>query len=299
MLQKDRDVEKNPTGMWGLLFVPFHPSPNCPGSRHGLFSSPMKALLEQAIAATRDAGDITLQYFRGSYKLSAKVGGDPLTTADLEADAFLKKALLDLRPDSGWLSEETIDDRTRLTSEAVWVVDPVDGTREFVEGLPEYVVAVALVEAGAPTLAIICNPATGDLYAAIKNGGTFKNGQRVFCSEIKDLAQATATVSRSEIKRGEIEPYRPHLGEIKPVGSVAYKLALAAAGECDLNFSVQPKNEWDVCAGELLVREAGGQMLDRSGRARSYNQADPLISGGLAAGNQSLVAQILHLMQQG
>ena len=259
----------------------------------------MKALLEQAIAATRDAGDITLQYFRGSYKLSAKVGGDPLTTADLEADAFLKKALLDLRPDSGWLSEETIDDRTRLTSEAVWVVDPVDGTREFVEGLPEYVVAVALVEAGAPTLAIICNPATGDLYAAIKNGGTFKNGQRVFCSEIKDLAQATATVSRSEIKRGEIEPYRPHLGEIKPVGSVAYKLALAAAGECDLNFSVQPKNEWDVCAGELLVREAGGQMLDRSSQARSYNQADPLISGGLAAGNQSLVAQILHLMQQG
>ena len=258
----------------------------------------MKTLLEQAIAATRDAGDLTLQYFGGSYQLADKGGGDPLTTADLAADAFLKKALLDLRADSGWLSEETVDDRARLTREAVWIVDPVDGTREFVAGLPEYVVAVALVEAGAPTLAIICNPAAGDLYAAVKDGGTFKNGQRVFCSEIQDLPQATATVSRSEIKRGEIEPYRPHLGEIVPVGSVAYKLALAAAGECDLNFSVQPKNEWDVCAGDLLVREAGGQMLDRAGQVRAYNQADPLIAGGLAAGNQSLVAQILHHMRE-
>ena len=75
-------------------------------------------------------------------------------------------------------------------------------------------------------------------------------------------------------------------------------VALAASGECDLNFSVQAKNEWDVCAGDLLVREAGGHMLDRSGHVRPYNQADPLIQGGLAAGNESLVAQILHHMQE-
>ena len=79
----------------------------------------MKTLLEQAIAATRDAGDLTLQYFGGSYQLADKGGGDPLTTADLAADAFLKKSLLDLRPDSGWLSEETVDERARLTREAV------------------------------------------------------------------------------------------------------------------------------------------------------------------------------------
>ena len=85
---------------------------------------------------------------------------------------------------------------------------------------------------------------------------------------------------------------------IIPVGSVAYKLALTAAGDCDLNFSVQPKNEWDVCAGDLLLREAGGQMLDRTGRVRIYNQINPLISGGLAAGNTSLVSQILHYMRE-
>ena len=273
-------------------------SANCTDLHHGLFSSLMKILLEQAMAATRDAGDITLQYFGESFQLTDKGGGDPLTTADLEADAYLKKALLSLRPDSGWLSEETVDDKVRLTREAVWIVDPVDGTREFVAGLPEYVVAVALVEAGVPTMAIIYNPAADDLYAAVKDGGTFKNGQRVFCSEIQELAQATATVSRSEIKRGEIEPYRSHMDAIIPVGSVAYKLALTAAGDCDLNFSVQPKNEWDVCAGDLLLREAGGQMLDRTGRVRIYNQINPLISGGLAAGNTSLVSQILHYMRE-
>ncbi|MEE3258711.1 MAG: 3'(2'),5'-bisphosphate nucleotidase CysQ [Candidatus Latescibacterota bacterium] len=258
----------------------------------------MNALLEQAIAATRAAGALTLQYFGGVYQVEDKGSGDPLTTADLAVDAYLKKALLDIRPDCGWLSEETVDDHLRLEREAVWIVDPVDGTREFVEGLPEYVVAVALVEAGAPTLAVICNPAQDQLYAAVKDGGTSLNGQRVFCSEVQDLAKATATVSRREIKRGEIDPYRPHLGEIRPVGSVAYKLALAAAGACDLNFSVQPKNEWDVCAGDLLVREAGGQMLDRTAKVRSYNQRDPLIAGGLAAGNEQLVAQILHHMQE-
>jgi myo-inositol-1(or 4)-monophosphatase len=158
--------------------------------------------------------------------------------------------------------------------------------------------AVALVEAGEPTLAVICNPVRDELYAAIKDGGTYLNGRRVFCSEVADLSRAVATVSRSEVKRGEIDPYHPHLAEIRPVGSVAYKLALAAAGTCDLNFSVQPKKEWDVYAGDLLVREAGGQMLDRGGQVRRYNQQDPLIAGGLAAGPPQLVAQILALMQE-
>jgi myo-inositol-1(or 4)-monophosphatase len=160
----------------------------------------MKKLLEETIAATREAGALTLQYFGGQYEIEDKGNGDPLTTADLAADAYLKKALLALRPDCGWLSEETVDDHQRLEREAVWIVDPIDGTREFVEGLPEYVVAVALVEAGAPTLAVIFNPAQDQLYAAIKDGGTFLNGQRVFCSELQTLDKAVATVSLTSAK---------------------------------------------------------------------------------------------------
>ena len=258
----------------------------------------MQAQLQQAIAATREAGALTLQHFGGSQEVAYKDRGDPLTAADLQADAYLKQALRDLRPDCGWLSEETVDDRQRLTKEAVWIVDPIDGTREFVEGIPEYVVAVALVEGGVPTLAVIYNPAQEEVFAAVSGSGTFRNGRRVFCSEVQSLSQAAVVVSRSETKRGEIDPFRPHLGAIRPVGSVAYKLALVAAGACDLNFSVQDKNEWDVCAGDLLVREAGGLMHTRDRQVRTYNQADPLIRNGLAAGNALLVSHILRLMHE-
>lgn len=258
----------------------------------------MQTQLQQVIAATREAGALTLQYFGGALNVEYKQGDDPLTEADLQADAFLKKALRELRPDCGWLSEETVDDRQRLAEEAVWIVDPIDGTREFVEGLPEYVVAVALVESGTPTLAVIYNPAQDTIFSAVADGGTFCNGQRVFCSEVQSLGQAASVVSRSEIKRGEIDAFRPHLGAIRPVGSVAYKLALVAADQCDLNFSVAPKNEWDVCAGDLLVREAGGIMHTFARQVRTYNQADTLIPVGLAAGNTALVAQILDLMHE-
>jgi len=258
----------------------------------------MNPELELAINAARAAGALTLQYFGGTYDIQDKGGGDPLTTADLAADALLKEHLLGARPDFGWLSEETVDDGDRLEKERVWIVDPIDGTREFVEGLPEYVVCVALVDSGIPSVGVIYNPAEDLLYAALRGGGTFLNGKRVFCSEEKQLKTAASIVSRSEVKRGEIDPFRPHLGPVDPVGSVAYKLALVAAGASDFNFSVQAKNEWDVCAGDLLVREAGGQMLDLEGRVRTYNQPDPLIKDGLVAGNSDLTHQMLQLMSE-
>ena len=164
--------------------------------------------------------------------------------------------------------------------------------------MPEYVVCFALVERGVPSVGVIYNPAKDELYATVRGGGTFLNGKRVFCSEQNKLKDASSIVSRSEVKRGEIDPYRPHLGPITPIGSVAYKLALVAAGESDFNFSVQAKNEWDVCAGDLLVREAGGQMLDLEGQVRTYNQRDPLIKNGLVAGNSDLTTQMLHLMTE-
>ena len=169
----------------------------------------MQAQLQQAIAATREAGALTLQYFGGPLEIAYKDRNDPLTTADLQADAYLKKALRDLRPDCGWLSEETVDDRQRLEKEAVWIVDPIDGTREFVEGIPEYVVAVALVEGGTPTLAVIYNPAQEQIFAAVSGSGTFHNGRRVFCSEEQSLSQATAVVSRSGDQTRRDRPLPP------------------------------------------------------------------------------------------
>ncbi|MEC8646723.1 MAG: 3'(2'),5'-bisphosphate nucleotidase CysQ [Candidatus Latescibacterota bacterium] len=254
--------------------------------------------LELAMQAAREAGIQTLEYFNGQYEIEDKGKGDPLTTADLAANAVLSERLRSARSAYGWLSEETVDDKTRLSCQKTWIVDPIDGTREFIEGLPEYVVCVALCDNSVPTIGVIYNPARDALYAAVHQGGAFLNGKRIFCSETSSLTVATSIVSRSEDKRGEINPFRPHIGPVTPVGSVAYKLALVAAGESDINFSVQPKNEWDVCAGDLLIREAGGHMLDLQGNVRHYNQADPLIRGGLVAGNTELTRQFLRLIDE-
>ena len=258
----------------------------------------MKDLLQLTIAAAKTAGAITLRYYGGRYHIERKERDDPVTVADLEADACLREMLLEDNPDYGWLSEETVDAPERLDRERVWIVDPIDGTREFVEEIPEYVVSIALVEAGEPIVGVVYNPARDITYAAVRGGGTFVDGRRVFCTDVDQLDQATMIVSRSETRRGEIDPFLPHLKEVRPIGSVAYKLALVAAGDADLNPSVQPKNEWDICAGDLLVREAGGRMVDLSGQVRRYNQPDTLIAGGLVAGNPTLVEQMLHLIQR-
>ena len=258
----------------------------------------MRAELDLAIAAARVAGAITLEFYGGQYTVRDKAPDGPVTSADLAADACLREMLLGGRPDCGWLSEETADRPDRLTRERVWIVDPLDGTREFVSRIPEYAVSVALVERGAPVVGVVFNPPTGELFAAVRGGGTYLNGKRVFCSETDRLDRAVLITSRSETGRGEVEPFRSRVGQVRPVGSVAYKLALVAAGLGDLNVSVRPKNEWDVCAGDLLVCEAGGRMLDLEGRFRRYNQRDPLIRGGLVAGPSALVSPMLDLVRE-
>ncbi|MBT4497794.1 MAG: 3'(2'),5'-bisphosphate nucleotidase CysQ, partial [Gemmatimonadetes bacterium] len=115
----------------------------------------MKDLLQHTIAAAKAAGAITLKYYGGKYQIERKERDDPVTVADLEADACLREMLLEDHPDYGWLSEETVDAPERLTRERVWIVDPIDGTREFVEEIPEYVVSIALVESGEPIVGVI------------------------------------------------------------------------------------------------------------------------------------------------
>ena len=273
----------------------------------------MKDRLNIAMSAARRAGALILEFYEGDYDVRDKnrsgphgaharslrdADYDPVTSADRAADDGLRHDLRQAFPEYGWLSEETVDDDARLRQESVWIVDPIDGTKEFLAGIPEFVVSIALVTAGVPVLGVIYNPSRDELYGAVQGGGTFLNGTRVFCTDTARLAEATLVVSRSEDARGEIDPLREHLKEVRPLGSVAYKLAVVAAGAADLNLSVQPKNEWDVCAGDLLVREAGGHMVDLEGEVRRYNQADPLIGGGLAAGNPPLADASVDLIRR-
>ena len=270
----------------------------------------MRPELEAAVAAAREAGRILLSHFGAAKEIRDKgkeSGGrssrspgaaryDPVTQADLEVDACLRERLTAASPGCGWLSEESVDSPSRIGKRRLWIVDPIDGTMEFLNQIGEFGTSIALVEDGDPVVAVVFNPVAGELFSAVRGGGCFLNGKRVFCTAANRLDRATLIVSRSETARGEIDPLRPHFARVRPVGSVAYKLALVAAGLGDLNVSLKPKNEWDVCAGDLLVREAGGRMLDLEGQVRRYNQLCTLVKPGLVAGNESLSAQMLELL---
>ncbi|MGH7880127.1 MAG: 3'(2'),5'-bisphosphate nucleotidase CysQ, partial [Candidatus Binataceae bacterium] len=193
--------------------------------------------LEAAQAAALAAGEILKRYYRDrGFKIDHKGKDNPVTTADLEADRKLKELLHDGFPGYGWLSEETADDGVRLDHERVWIVDPLDGTKEFIKGIPEFVVAIALAERGVPVLGVTYNPIRGELFAGARGGGMTFNGEPAAVTRRTSLDHATVLASRSETSRGEWKAYEDRI-KIDPIGSVAYKLALVAAGRADATFT--------------------------------------------------------------
>lgn len=207
-----------------------------------------------------------------------------VTEADLEADRILQKMLLHERDDYGWLSEES-KGADRFNCKRVWIVDPMDGTREYVLGNPEFVVSVALVEDGQVILAAIYNPSTGDLYDAVLGEGACLNGQPITSNHVLK-GKPVVEVSSSDIEKGRFSGYESYL-KLRPCGSIAYKLARLAAGMADSALSITPKNEWDIAAGVLLVTEAGGKVTDLAGEPYAFNQIDTLVNGVIAASGES------------
>lgn len=241
----------------------------------------MKELLPQTVEITRAAGAAIMGYYRSSFEVQDKAPDNPVTDADFAADKLLKQRLLELLPEAGWLSEETVDNPMRLLKEYVWVVDPLDGTKEFVMGIPEFSVSVGLVQDGRPQLAVIFNPATDELYTAVHKEGVQYNGNPAQTSDRTVLSGALVDASRSEWNRGEFEPFE-ELVETKIVGSIAYKLARVAAGQADATWSRGPKNEWDICAGVLLVTEGGGACVDLDNKEIFFNRPHPKVNGIIA-----------------
>jgi len=246
--------------------------------------------LAVAIETAREAGAIVRRHYDEGTRVWDKGEDDPVSLADLEADRAIAKRLRDAFPDDAILSEESDSDDVRLASERVWIVDPLDGTKEFARRIPEFAVSIALVTDGQPVVGVAFNPVAEVCVWASRGDGTFRDGAPVRVSRCERLEDAVLVVSRSEIERGEIEPFAGWFAEVRPVGSIAWKLALIASGDGDFNVSVAPKNEWDVCAGDLLVREAGGVYADAAGAPRRYNQRDVGIRAGMSAGPAALVA---------
>jgi len=252
--------------------------------------------LTTAREAARRAGEKLLSYYTSEYDIRHKSGGNPVTTADIEANQVLHETLLGAFPETGWLSEESTDSPERLEKEWVWIVDPLDGTMEFIRGIDEFAVSVALVHGAMPVVAVTYNPATGCMTHCRQGSGAFRNGRPVRVSDRPRLKGATALGSRSETRRGLLAGFEG-IVEITPTGSIAHKLAEYAGAQADLTVSLAPKNEWDVCAGVLLAEEAGARVTDLDGAPFSFNQRDTLRNGVIAA-NPSLYPELFRLVAE-
>lgn len=255
----------------------------------------LHADLELALAAAHAAGLAVLPSFRTAQEVRYKGPDQPVTAADLRADAILRERLLGERPGYGWLSEETADSSERLGCERVWVVDPIDGTSSFVEGVAEWAVSVGLVVGSEAVLGVVFNPATGETYHAVRGRGAFRDGVPVRVSATAaDAPSPALAASRYEIGRGDFEGLDARW-RLVPLGSTTYKMMRVADGRADAFLSRGPKSEWDLCAASLIVAEAGGRVTDAAGAPLRFNQQSPsrhgiVVSNGTLHGD--LLAQL-------
>lgn len=245
-------------------------------------SSTYADILKRIEAGIEAARTVFARFTPGAIETEYKIGHDPVTEADRAIDTVLRQNLL--RDGEGWLSEETVDDLSRLDKSRVWVVDPLDGTREFVQGIPEFCVSIAYVENGRPVAGGICNPATKETIIGAIDCGVLYNGEPAKPSQRTTLKGSLILASRSEVKRGEWQQFQGGEYQIRPMGSVAYKLGLVSAGLADVTFTLTPKNEWDVAAGAALVASAGGFVSTLENTPLQCNRKNPLLTGLLASG---------------
>jgi|SRR5215470_5021617 len=256
-------------------------------------TSSYSEILERIETALDAARTIFSRFTPGRIESEFKVGHDPVTEADRAVDVALRESLM--RAGEGWLSEESVDDLTRLDKRRVWIVDPLDGTREFVKGIPEFCVSIGFVDDGQPVAGGIYNPATEEVFIGAIDAGVLYNGKPVQASQRTTLSGATVLASRSEIERGEWAPFENSQLQIRPMGSVAYKLALVSAALADTTFTLTPKNEWDVAAGAALVLSSGGFVVTRQNSPFRANNGQPILSG-LIAGGPHLRNELLQFL---
>ena len=254
-----------------------------------------------AVEAAREAGRAVRRYYQDEYTVTDKGEDNPLTDADLASDRILMERLLAAFPDYGWLSEETADDGKRVAKDLCWIVDPLDGTKEFTKGIPEFVVSVGLVAGGHAVLGVLYNPIKDQLFSGYLAAdratpvGAWLNDAPVRVTDRAALTGARVVCSRTEMSKGWFEDYKDQLIP-EPVGSVAYKFGLVAAGRADATFTPRPRHEWDVAAGAAIVAAAGGRVSNRHGADYVFNKPHPKMDG-VAATNGHIHEAILGLMK--
>jgi myo-inositol-1(or 4)-monophosphatase len=256
----------------------------------------MEQELQIATTAAREAGAAIARIFHTQDFTVTQKSQDrgPLTEADLLANNILTEHLTRAFPNDGLMSEETLDDPSRLKKSRVWIIDPLDGTREFTLGIPEFVVSIGLVVDGEAKLGVLYNPIREELFAGVVGKGCTLNGVQVHATSHSAVQGGRFLVSRSEHKKGWFQPWEQE-AEMTPMGSVAYKLGLVAAGKAEATFTPKPRNEWDLCGGVACILAAGGLASDGSGTPYRFNRPDPLHIG-VCGTNGALHPQVLKMM---
>jgi myo-inositol-1(or 4)-monophosphatase len=246
--------------------------------------------------AAIEAGKAIAAYYDKSLDVTYKSPNQPLTQADLEANQIIKEILLDEYPDDGWLSEEDKDTDDRLKKSRVWIVDPLDGTREFIDHNPEFAVSIGLVEDGEAVVGAVYNPITNELFSAAKGSGAYLNKNRIHISTNFDLKNITVLASRSEYKRGEWDVFKDDF-KVEVIGGSAYKMGVLAAGKYDACFTLKPKSEWDICGGAIIIQEAGGVILTAKGEPVRFNREQPYFTD-LLYSNRYLAKHLLEVIRK-
>ncbi len=254
-----------------------------------------EADLKLLLDAGEAAGEIAKRYFKADPETWDKGDGQgPVTEADLAIDRMLKAELLAARSDYGWLSEESEDGNARLDAERVFIIDPIDGTRAFINGEKSFSHSLAIVERGEVVAAVVHVPMRAQTYSAMLGGGAKRDGEAITVSQQAEMAEANVLSRRPDLKP---EHWRtPHGMKHHFRPSLAYRMCLVAEGRFDTMLTLRPAWEWDVAAGDLIVREAGGVVSTTAGAPTRYNNPHPQLAG-MVAGPEKLANNIIKALQ--
>jgi myo-inositol-1(or 4)-monophosphatase len=248
---------------------------------------------EHLAAGVREAGLLALSMFGKPLKNWTKEASSPVSEADVAVDTLLRERLCGAEPGIGWLSEESIDDPARLQSRFVWIVDPIDGTRGYIAGLPDWAVSAALVEYGRPIAACLFAPVTDEFYIALAGKGATRNGETIVASSGTELADTHIAGPKNFLEK--LAAIAPAFSVVPRIHSLALRLTRVAQGAIDAAIAGGSSHDWDLAAADLLVHEAGGALTSFSGEPLTYNRAVPR-HGMLVAAGRDRHAALLQLL---
>ncbi len=229
-----------------------------------------EGMLDTLKQSVSKAGDLAMEFFGKDVDIEIKKDGSQVSAADLAVNELLEAELIKLDPSIKWLSEESPLDNNRLNAPHIWIIDPIDGTRGFLDNQPDWTIVAALVEENRPVLSVVYNPVKSELFSAEAGKGAFLNDQKITTSSTTEISKAHIISSKGHFNRVFTEE------TLKPTtrtwnSSMAYRIARIAQGAADATISLTPKNDWDIAAAHLILEEAGGQLSTHLGKNITYN----------------------------